>query len=197
MIPILTTAQMRAIDEASIGGNVTTGFTYMQKAGMGLFDALAAMNITPQSGEIAVVCGRGNNGGDGYVAARILRDKGFRVMCFGLCDEDSLSPEARLAFDEYMLRQGNYLRIDDSLALDEFCRFVLIIDAFNGFIIFQAVDYNVGINQKQHGFLQNDCCFFVKSCLPLRFVRLILHHPMNRRGLKIPQWRPTAHYLVS
>jgi hypothetical protein len=45
MIPVLTVSQMRAIDEASIGNDLNAGYSYMLKAGMGLF--LAIKEIVP------------------------------------------------------------------------------------------------------------------------------------------------------
>jgi ADP-dependent NAD(P)H-hydrate dehydratase / NAD(P)H-hydrate epimerase len=132
MIPVVTVAQMRAIDESAIGGNLTTGYSYMLKAGMGLFDA--AREIVPDSahGEIAVICGKGNNGGDGWVVARLLVDAGYRVMCFSLCDVDDLKNEAKLAFSEYAVRKGNYLVLDDASTLANLPHYALIIDAMLG-----------------------------------------------------------------
>ncbi len=132
MIPVVTTAEMRNIDEQAIQSDVTTGFSYMQKAGMGLYDAVAQMNLNRTISEIAIVCGKGNNGGDGYVVGRLLLDKGYRVMCFGLCEGESLHGEARLAFDEYIAKEGNFFHIDDTADLEGFGRFALIVDALLG-----------------------------------------------------------------
>jgi NAD(P)H-hydrate epimerase len=132
MIPVLTTVQMRSIDERSMNGSGDIAYSYMQKAGTGVVEALEAMAITPFSGKIAVICGKGNNGGDGYVIARMLVEKGFNVTCFGLSDEHTLRPEARRAFNEYRACNGHYLYVDDSKETEDFCRFVLIIDAILG-----------------------------------------------------------------
>jgi NAD(P)H-hydrate epimerase len=123
---------MRAIDQASIKGDLNTGYSYMLKAGMGLF--LAVKDIAPLAGdgEIAVVCGKGNNGGDGYVVARLLLEAGYRVMCFSLCDTRELRGEAARALDEYIARKGNILVIDDAGALPGFGRYRLIVDAMLG-----------------------------------------------------------------
>src|SRR5271157_1073311 len=87
---ILTTAQMREIDKAAIGGNTAAGYSLMTEAGAGLFDEARRLVTTPRSGDIAVVCGGGNNGGDGFAAARLLLEAGYKVMCFGLCQPDDL-----------------------------------------------------------------------------------------------------------
>ncbi|MFP4415866.1 MAG: NAD(P)H-hydrate dehydratase [Chitinispirillaceae bacterium] len=130
MIPVLSTAQMRSVDQQAIGGDKTTGYSYMMKAGMGLYEAVIEM-VTPEE-QIAVVCGKGNNGGDGYVVGRMLLDQGYRVMCFSLTDEESLVGEARQAFTEYINAKGNYLRIDDIDDLEGFAGYNLIIDAILG-----------------------------------------------------------------
>jgi NAD(P)H-hydrate epimerase len=132
MIPVVTTEQMRLIDDQSIGGDRATGYSYMVKAGMGLFDAVVEMNLNRDKDEIAIVCGKGNNGGDGYVVGRMLIDKGYNIMCYGLSDGESLSGEARVAYDDYIAAEGNYFHIDDIADLEGFGRFTLIIDALLG-----------------------------------------------------------------
>jgi len=132
MIPIVSTAQMRSIDAQVIGGNVITGFSYMLRAGMGIFDAIEKMALTPNTDEIAIVCGKGNNGGDGYVVGRMLLDKGYHVMCYSVGASESLGGEARIAFNEYIEKEGSYFHIDDTAVLEGFGRFSLIVDALLG-----------------------------------------------------------------
>lgn len=84
------------------------------------------------SGEIGVVCGRGNNGGDGYVAARLLCESGYRVMCISLCQIDELKGEARLAFNEYTGGKGNFLVPGDTGDFPDLTCYRLIIDAILG-----------------------------------------------------------------
>ena len=132
MIPVVTVAQMRSLDEEAIGKDLTTGYSYMLKAGTGLFEAARELLPDPGSGEIAVVCGKGNNGGDGYVAARLLLESGYRVMCLSLCSAEELKGEARLAFREYIDRKGNFLLLDDAGDLAGFPQYRVIIDAMLG-----------------------------------------------------------------
>jgi len=131
VIPIVTVAQMRALDEEAISHDLTKGYSYMLKAGTGLFDAVRTM-LPDRDGEIAVVCGKGNNGGDGYVAARLLLEAGRRVMCFSLCAAEELQGEARIAFNEYIESKGNFLILDDTGELASLSRYRLIIDAMLG-----------------------------------------------------------------
>ena len=132
MIPVVTVNQMRSLDDAAIGRNLTTGYSYMLKAGTGLFEAVRELVPDASVGEIAVVCGKGNNGGDGYVAARLLLEAGYRVMCFSLYPADELKGEARLAYTEYSNVKGSFLVLDDAGDLDNLSRYRLIVDAILG-----------------------------------------------------------------
>ena len=132
MLPVVTVAQMRTIDEQTIGKDLTIGYSYMLKAGMGLFLAAREIVPDPAAGDIAVVCGKGNNGGDGYVVARLLLEAGYRVMCFCLCGAEELRGEARLAYSEYLARKGNFFALDDVGDLSNLLHYRLVIDAMLG-----------------------------------------------------------------
>lgn len=132
MNPILTVRQMCTIDERSIAGADEIGYRYMQKAGVGLYNAARKMAPDASAGEIAIVCGKGNNGGDGYVAGRLLRDEGYHVMCFSLVQREMLSGECLLAYDEFIASKGNVLVIDDIADFPHSSRFQLIVDALLG-----------------------------------------------------------------
>lgn len=79
---ILTTAQMRAIESAAMAGGGVTGLALMERAG-----AAVAGHIRlrwPKPGRATVLCGPGNNGGDGYVVARLLAQARWQVQVLGL-----------------------------------------------------------------------------------------------------------------
>ncbi len=76
MIELLTNQEMAAADSATIAAGVA-GTTLMEKAGAAV--ARAVMRRHPPGSRVAVVAGPGNNGGDGFVAARHLAAAGFRV----------------------------------------------------------------------------------------------------------------------
>jgi NAD(P)H-hydrate epimerase len=132
MMRVVTTEQMRAIDTDAIAGDLAVGYSYMLKAGLGLCETVKEHLPDPAGADIAIVCGKGNNGGDGYVLGRILMDKGYRVTCFGLSAGESLQGEARQAFEEYTNKGGNSFMIDDPTELGEFTRFGLIVDGILG-----------------------------------------------------------------
>ena len=76
MIELLTNAEMGECDRLTIAGG-TPGIVLMENAGRAVADAVAA--CTPPHGRIVVVAGSGNNGGDGFIAARLLAERGFAV----------------------------------------------------------------------------------------------------------------------
>lgn len=80
MIPLLTAAQVRELDRLAIEEVGIPGVVLMEAAGRAL--ARDAEAMLPEPGPVAVVCGKGNNGGDGFVAARVLCDDGYLVTCF-------------------------------------------------------------------------------------------------------------------
>src|SRR4051812_35268140 len=80
--PILTTDAMRAAEQQAIDGGASVG-TLMDRAGAGLAEA-AFRFAGPM--EALILCGPGNNGGDGYVAARYLAERGVTVRVAALSE---------------------------------------------------------------------------------------------------------------
>jgi len=132
MVPVVTVSRMRSIDKAAIGGDETKGYAYMRKAGAGIFKAAKTLLPDINEGGIVVVCGRGNNGGDGYVAARLLLEAGYRVRCFSLAKTEELTGEARRAFDDYVGHNGTVQVLDDAAGCGSLPQGGLIIDAMLG-----------------------------------------------------------------
>src|SRR3981081_1864950 len=90
---VLNTAEMERADRLTIAAG-TPGFALMLSAGEAV--AEAAMDLLGE-GPILVVAGRGNNGGDGFVAAAELAARGREVSVILLCERDSLQGDAALA----------------------------------------------------------------------------------------------------
>ncbi len=90
---VLTTGEMERADRLTIAAG-TPGFALMMSAGQAV--AEAAMSLV-EEGPIMVVAGRGNNGGDGFVAAAELAARGRDVSVILLCERDSLQGDAALA----------------------------------------------------------------------------------------------------
>lgn len=83
--PILTAAEMRIAEQKAMQGDVSV-HTLMERAGAAVAEAVWR---TAGGSEILVLCGPGNNGGDGYVAARRLKERGVRVRIAALAPANS------------------------------------------------------------------------------------------------------------
>src|SRR4051812_20320952 len=95
MRPVLTVAQMREADRRTIEEIGLPGAVLMENAGRAVAEALRER--WPQARRPAIFCGRGNNGGDGFVIARHLLDVGPSVFLFGA--RADVRGEARLHLD--------------------------------------------------------------------------------------------------
>lgn len=118
---LLTTEQMASADQFTIAAG-TPGFELMRAAGRAVADAAAEL---AEEGPILVIAGRGNNGGDGFVAAAELAAQGREVAVVLLCDRATLKGDAALAAKGW---KGEVLPCDPSLIGQP----ALIIDALFG-----------------------------------------------------------------
>jgi len=89
---------MSAIDQETIAGGVP-GLELMERAGLALCDALDQGDWLREDGPVLIVCGKGNNGGDGLVMARLLSEARFSIRVLLLADPDDLSAESRTNLD--------------------------------------------------------------------------------------------------
>ena len=94
MIPVLTRAQMRAFDKYAIESCHVPGVVLMENAGRGAAELLSRLN--PDRQRVLILCGPGNNGGDGFVMARHLLNHGLDVDVLLFGEVDRLSPDARV-----------------------------------------------------------------------------------------------------
>src|SRR5262245_56655455 len=90
--PCLDAEEMRAADRWAIEDRGVPSLDLMETAGAAVAEAAADL---ARPGPAVVVCGKGNNGGDGLVAARKLAETGFEVEALLLAAPDELSPDAR------------------------------------------------------------------------------------------------------
>lgn len=82
MLPVVTADEMRALDRAASEELGLPGFTLMETAGRGVAAVAKQMLGARDRGHVAVVCGPGNNGGDGFVIARVLRSQGIDAIAY-------------------------------------------------------------------------------------------------------------------
>jgi len=155
MIELLTTAEMAEADRLAIAGGIT-GIELMENAGRAVADIVATM----QRRRVAVVAGPGNNGGDGFVAARHLSERGFTVRLFFASEGSRLKGDAALAAARWSgpVEEASPAGLDDSdIIVDAlfgagFARDVegpprVLIEAMNGRgVPVIAVDLPSGVN---------------------------------------------------
>jgi len=96
MIELLTTKEMTETDRLTIAGGIT-GILLMENAGR----AVAEQAATPRGRRIVVVAGPGNNGGDGFVAARHLAERGYAVRVCLVGDKARLKGDAATAAERW------------------------------------------------------------------------------------------------
>lgn len=94
MLELLTPAEMGQADAAAIAGGIA-GIELMLSAGTAVADAVSARHRT--GSRVLVLAGPGNNGGDGFVAAEVLRRRGMRVTVALLGERERLAGDAALA----------------------------------------------------------------------------------------------------
>jgi ADP-dependent NAD(P)H-hydrate dehydratase / NAD(P)H-hydrate epimerase len=90
--PLYEAAEMRAADRWAIEERGVPGIELMERAGIGLARVTARV---ARPGPVRVVIGKGNNGGDGLVAARVLREDGLRVDVLSVAPLEELQGDAR------------------------------------------------------------------------------------------------------
>lgn len=92
MTTALTRAQVREVDRRAIEELGIPGIVLMENAGRGAAEIIRSR--LPVGGHAVIVCGRGNNGGDGFVIARHLALGGFAVQVLVACDPSILTGDA-------------------------------------------------------------------------------------------------------
>ena len=97
LMKIFTSDTMRSIDHKTISGGYVEGRILMERAGVGAAEEVLKFSrfLDPKfSQRFIVVCGKGNNGGDGYVMAKYFHEKGHNTKILSVCEIDDLSGDA-------------------------------------------------------------------------------------------------------
>ncbi|MEW6271438.1 MAG: NAD(P)H-hydrate epimerase, partial [Thermodesulfobacteriota bacterium] len=134
---LVTAAQMRELDRRTIELG-TPGAVLMERAGAGIVERLLARHRASCARGVVVVCGRGNNGGDGFVVARLLKKRGHDCCVVLLGRRDQLTGDARQSADRWARVRGRVIeleRLDERAAADlarRLARAGVIVDAIFG-----------------------------------------------------------------
>jgi NAD(P)H-hydrate epimerase len=129
---IVSAAEMREIDRATSERFGVPSLTLMENAGSAVAELV--LNTYPEAKKIGVLCGKGNNGGDGFVAARKLREAGRNVGVLLLAASGELRGDAaemfsRMGFMPVVAESGEQLSSDIGRAVLEAD---LLVDAVLG-----------------------------------------------------------------
>ncbi len=102
---LLTAQQMRELDRRAIEEAGVPGVVLMENAGRGAADRFGECFAASFPGPVLILCGKGNNGGDGHVIARHLRNRGWQVRSLVLAAHDQVVGDAGINL-EILLRSG-------------------------------------------------------------------------------------------
>lgn len=129
MIPILTPQQMLSADRFAISRLRIPSLQLMENAGSAVAAEIQKRKTTIAGRSVVIFCGKGNNGGDGFVAARMLRHQGADVTVVLMDDPGTLSDDALVNFNR--LQDHNTVDYFDFQARNN-KRFDVIVDAMFG-----------------------------------------------------------------
>ncbi len=101
---LLTAKQMRDLERTAMDSGLATGLELMETAGRAVIDATFAHwpELQDVGRYAAILCGPGNNGGDGFVMARLLKQRGWKVEVFLYGDPEKLPPDARTNYERWI-----------------------------------------------------------------------------------------------
>ncbi len=130
---LVSAEQMRAIDNRAINVIKIPSLELMENAGRGIFLYIKENLLLPfDHPHIAIVCGRGNNGGDGFVIGRYLIEAGYDVDFFLAGSDDKLSDDCRVNYDKIrQMKRPVHCIIEDS-HLPDLSSYDVIVDAVFG-----------------------------------------------------------------
>ncbi len=141
---LVTAAEMRRLDARTIELG-TPGYTLMERAGAGATDILLQRFPAVREGRVVVVAGRGNNGGDGFIVARLLRAQRVRADVVLLAQQEEVVGDAARALGTLRKAGGRFVETVGEHALPQFAKELeaatLIVDAVFG----------TGLNQEVTG----------------------------------------------
>ena len=123
---IISANQTKETDNYTIKKEYISSLELMERASLAFVSAIE--NTIYNYQKIAIVCGIGNNGGDGFAITRILQSKGYSAKAILIKTDDNLSPDCRSNFNKL----AEVTIIESEKDLVDFKKFDIIIDAIFG-----------------------------------------------------------------
>lgn len=121
--------QVRELDQAIIDAGLASGTELMQRASEAAYRLIEER--WPKAQEIAVLCGSGNNAGDGYIVAALAKQADKNVTVYSLSDPDQLNEVASSAFAQWQ-SVGDIQLVSEGDSAPSLDNFDLIVDAMLG-----------------------------------------------------------------
>jgi ADP-dependent NAD(P)H-hydrate dehydratase / NAD(P)H-hydrate epimerase len=106
MMKVITSVQMQALDRRTITEAGISAKTLMERAGQGVAARLAEVFGPPRGKRVIVLCGKGNNGGDGFVVARLLHRRQAKVLVLTMTPLSELSRDATFMYRRFARGAG-------------------------------------------------------------------------------------------
>lgn len=135
MMKVATAKEMQGLDRKAMEEHGIPGLTLMENAGTRVVEEISAAFGPPQNKAVTVVAGKGNNGGDGLVVARLLHKKGAVVRVFLTSPPDEVRGDAHSNLERYQATGGAFAVLSES-SLESFRSTLvesdLIVDAIFG-----------------------------------------------------------------
>lgn len=133
---LVSAEEMRALDRFAIEKSGIPGLVLMENAGRGVLCVLNRCFPRWKTYKIGVLCGKGNNGGDGFVVARYLREQGVSVEVFLAASPEEVSGDAKLSMEIFLRGGGGITYLGSrGISLDthiSWSSFDLLVDALLG-----------------------------------------------------------------
>ena len=154
MIPVLSRAQMRAFDRFAIDTCHVPSVVLMENAGRGAADIITSiLRGVPAQGRasarrVVIVCGTGNNGGDGFVVARHLETRGVSVEVFLTGPSTKVTGDARVHLDAFVDLGGQVRELVESASLEP------LVDALKEAEIGVDALFGTGLDRPIQGHLE-------------------------------------------
>ncbi len=129
MLKVATAKEMQWIDRTAIRSHRIAGTLLMEQAGIACFDKINELYPTIN---VIILCGGGNNGGDGFVIARLLHKQGRDVKVFLAAAVKRLKGDARINYDAAKDRRVDISSFKKFIDLKRISKQTLIVDAMLG-----------------------------------------------------------------
>ncbi len=177
MIKVVTAAEMREKDRFTIEEIGVPGVVLMENAGIATFRIIQQELETIKDPVVYVMCGKGNNGGDGFVIARHLWNEGIYVRVICIADESSITGDSRINYD---VLQNMNVPMDLVKSIDDLAELEneppdLLVDALLG----------TGINGPVRGFA-GEVIDFINKNLDTKIVSVDIPSGLNASSGDVP-----------